>query len=148
MAGYKHRCCAKTVKGTRCKLSNVFTGEFCHIHAPNESEPVAETEAEEEEYNPCSKRFSHQSEADPDNSQEWEDEQEFFAYKAREFDSNSDYDSESSYSDYNPCSKKYSPKKISEYYSETELFELVVPSPSKFSELGRPITTSVVSVSD
>ena len=40
MSGYKYRCCAKTLKGTRCKLSNSFTGKFCHIHAP-----VAEVEA-------------------------------------------------------------------------------------------------------
>ena len=61
--GYSHRCCSKTQKGTRCKLSNAFTGKFCHIHAPVEAEveaPVAEPEAEEE-YNPCSKKFSPQS---------------------------------------------------------------------------------------
>jgi hypothetical protein len=47
------RCCAKTQKGTRCKLSNAFTGEFCHIHAHKAPEaepeaPVVEPEAEPE----------------------------------------------------------------------------------------------------
>ena len=42
------RCCAKTLKGTRCKLSNSFTGEFCHIHCPKVTEPVAEAEPEPE----------------------------------------------------------------------------------------------------
>ena len=62
--GYSRRCCSKTQKGTRCKLSNAFTGQFCHVHAPVEAEveaPVAESEAEDEEYNPCSKKFSPQS---------------------------------------------------------------------------------------
>jgi hypothetical protein len=40
------RCCAKTIKGTRCKLSNSFTGEFCHIHCPKVAEPVTEPVAE------------------------------------------------------------------------------------------------------
>jgi hypothetical protein len=52
MIGNKHRCCAKTLKGTRCKLSNSFTGEFCHIHCwqrpdcPKVAEPVTEPVAE------------------------------------------------------------------------------------------------------
>jgi fido (protein-threonine AMPylation protein) len=45
MSGYKYRCCAKTLKGTRCKLSNSFTGKFCHIHAHNEPAVEAEVEA-------------------------------------------------------------------------------------------------------
>jgi hypothetical protein len=48
MIGNKHRCCAKTLKGTRCKLSNSFTGEFCHIHCPKVAEPVPEVPEEQE----------------------------------------------------------------------------------------------------
>ena len=72
--GYSRRCCSKTQKGTRCKLSNAFTGKFCHIHAPVEAEveaPVAEPEAEDEEYNPCSEKFSPQApESEPDSEPE------------------------------------------------------------------------------
>ena len=49
MVCYALRCSSKTLKGTRCKLSNAFNGQFCHIHAPVEAEveaPVAEPEAE------------------------------------------------------------------------------------------------------
>jgi hypothetical protein len=60
MACYALRCCAKTQKGTRCKLSNAFTGKFCHVHAPVEAEPEAPV-VEDEEYNPCSKKFSPQA---------------------------------------------------------------------------------------
>ena len=71
--GYSRRCCSKTQKGTRCKLSNAFTGKFCHIHAPVEAEveaPVAEPEAEEE-YNPCSEKFSPQAPvSEPDSETE------------------------------------------------------------------------------
>jgi hypothetical protein len=71
--GYSRRCCSKTQKGTRCKLSNAFTGKFCHIHAPVEAEveaPVAEPEAEEE-YNPCSEKFSPQAHvSEPDSETE------------------------------------------------------------------------------
>jgi hypothetical protein len=51
------RCCAKTQKGTRCKLSNSFTGEFCHIHAPKA--PEAEPEAPEAEADAETKQFLH-----------------------------------------------------------------------------------------
>ena len=71
--GYSRRCCSKTQKGTRCKLSNAFTGKFCHIHAPVEAEVEAPV-VEEEEYNPCSKRFSPQSEAETDSEPESESE--------------------------------------------------------------------------
>jgi hypothetical protein len=59
---YARRCCSKTLKGTRCKLSNSFTGKFCHIHAPKETEaepeaPVAEPEAEEPDAE--TKQFLH-----------------------------------------------------------------------------------------
>ena len=77
MAGYRHRCCAKTVKGTRCKLSNAFTGAFCHIHAPRLStgeveqellaskaevqpEPAEDLNDSDDEYNPCARKYSPQ----------------------------------------------------------------------------------------
>ncbi len=41
------RCCAKTLKGTRCKLSK-SVDDFCHIHCSKVSEPVAEPVAEPE----------------------------------------------------------------------------------------------------
>ena len=55
MVCYALRCCAKTQTGTRCKLSNSFTGEFCHIHAPKAPEaepeaPVAEPDAETKQF--------------------------------------------------------------------------------------------------
>ncbi len=76
--GYKYRCCAKTLKGTRCKLANSYTGEFCHVHAPGSkssikkqfeiesswsSPPESEYNSESDtdsEYNPCSKKYSPQ----------------------------------------------------------------------------------------
>ncbi len=39
------RCCAKTLKGTRCKLSK-SVGEFCHIHCSKVAEPVPEVPKE------------------------------------------------------------------------------------------------------
>jgi hypothetical protein len=77
--GYSRRCCSKTQKGTRCKLSNAFSGAFCHIHALRlstgevctKAEWEVEQEllasqveaplAEDEEYNPCSEKFSPQA---------------------------------------------------------------------------------------
>jgi len=92
MAGYRHRCCAKTVKGTRCKLSNAFTGAFCHIHAPRLSTGEVCT--------------------DPDNSQGWEAEQELLASKAEVQPEPAEdlNDSEDSDDEYNPCARKYSPQ--------------------------------------
>jgi hypothetical protein len=87
--GYSRRCCSKTQKGTRCKLSNAFSGAFCHIHAPRlstgevctKAEWEVEQEllasqveaplAEDEEYNPCSKKFSPQAPvSEPDSETE------------------------------------------------------------------------------
>ena len=67
--GYSRRCCSKTQKGTRCKLSNAFTGKFCHIHAPVEAE-VEVPVVEDEEYNPCSEKFSPQSESESGSESE------------------------------------------------------------------------------
>jgi hypothetical protein len=39
------RCCAKTLKGTRCKLSK-SVGEFCHIHCSKVADPVPEVPKE------------------------------------------------------------------------------------------------------
>ncbi len=57
----KNRCCAKTLKGTRCKLSNAFNGEFCHIHAPkvDTEAPVAEVEPKEPETKQASTIMVH-----------------------------------------------------------------------------------------
>ena len=87
--GYSRRCCSKTQKGTRCKLSNAFSGAFCHIHAPRLSTGevctkaeweveqellVSQVEAplaEDEEYNPCSEKFSPQAPvSEPDSETE------------------------------------------------------------------------------
>ncbi len=89
MAAYKHRCCAKTIKGTRCKLSNAFTGAFCHIHAPRLSTGEVCT--------------------DPDNGQGWEVEQELLASKA-EVQPEPVEDLNDSDDEYNPCARKYSPQ--------------------------------------
>ena len=85
MAAYKHRCCAKTLKGTRCKLSNAFTGAFCHIHAPRLSTGEVCTEAE------------------------WEAEQDILASQA-EVQPEPAEDLNDSDDEYNPCARKYSPQ--------------------------------------
>lgn len=90
--GYKYRCSAKTLKGTRCKLANSYTGEFCHVHAPGskssikkqfeiesswssppETEYCSSDSEDDTEYNPCSKRYSPQyprNNQRPGNSQD------------------------------------------------------------------------------
>ncbi len=84
MAAYRHRCCAKTVKGTRCKLSNAFTGAFCHIHAPRLSTGEVCTEAEQE-------LLASKAEVQPEPVEDLND-------------------SEVSDDEYNPCARKYSPQ--------------------------------------
>ncbi len=91
MFGYKHRCCAKTLKGTRCKLSNAFTGAFCHIHAPRLSTGEVCT--------------------DPDDDQGWEAEQELLVSQAEvQPEPAEDLNGEDSDDEYNPCARKYSPQ--------------------------------------